>query len=88
MKEAPRAVLIGQYYNNLEAVLPDDLETVGILFKPTVLNQFYGIDMQDITHKTLDAEVVLGKEIDKLTTAIPTRYTQNDNGITPFYLES
>jgi AraC-like DNA-binding protein len=71
--ETSRAIVMGQYFNNLESHIPQGLEMIGILFKPTVFHRFFGVNMLELTHNILPAEDIFGEDIlhlvDKLANA-------------------
>lgn len=71
--KTPKAIAMGQYFNNLESHIPEGLEVIGMLFKPTVFHRFFGVNMMELTHNILPAEDIFGQDIlqlvDKLANA-------------------
>ncbi|MBL0744521.1 helix-turn-helix domain-containing protein [Chryseolinea lacunae] len=65
-----KVVVMGQYYNNLEVIIPDDLDIIGILFRPTALNRFCGFNMDTLTHNILPGEDVFGNSVLQLSDRI------------------
>lgn len=60
----PRAAFQGQHYGSVETKSKfNDTLTIGIMFKPTAVHQLWGIPMDSLTHKLIDAEAILGLKL-------------------------
>lgn len=57
----PRAVLQAQHYGPSETRTQfEETSTIGVMFKTTAIHQLWGFNMEDLTHKIVDAETLFG----------------------------
>ncbi|MEJ0055555.1 MAG: helix-turn-helix domain-containing protein [Bacteroidota bacterium] len=75
VKVVPRAFISGQFTSNFHLLMKGVISTVGIVFKPTAPNYFFGIRMSHLVNNRMALSLLLDKEIDKLLPAIKHQAT-------------
>ena len=74
----PLAFASGQFTSNYHLVLQGKIGMAGIVFKPTTLNNIFGLRMSQLVNSRMPLSLLLGKQADHLLDAIKNQTTDGE----------